>query len=82
MAGHQPPVSGPGRARQITAALRLAGISVVFGIGSGAVSVAIGLLGDPVESGDNVHLRVGVHAAGDGACLYHGHCHPFLRLRG
>jgi hypothetical protein len=28
-----------------------------------------------------VHVGMGVHAAGDGACLYDGHCHPFLRLR-
>jgi len=26
-------------------------------------------------------IGVGVHAAGDGARLYDGHCHPFLRLR-
>jgi divalent metal cation (Fe/Co/Zn/Cd) transporter len=43
MAGHQPPLSGPDRSRQVTAALWLAGISVIFGLGSGAVSVATGL---------------------------------------
>jgi divalent metal cation (Fe/Co/Zn/Cd) transporter len=43
MAGHQPLINGPDRARQVTAALRLVGISVIFGIASGAVSVATGL---------------------------------------
>jgi divalent metal cation (Fe/Co/Zn/Cd) transporter len=43
MAGHQPPLSGPDRLRQVTAALRLVGISVIFGLGSGAVSVCTGL---------------------------------------
>jgi hypothetical protein len=43
MAGHQPPVSGPDRPGQVTAVLRLAGISVVFGIGSGTVPVIAGL---------------------------------------
>jgi hypothetical protein len=37
---------------------------------------------DRVERGRDVHIGVGVHAAGDGtclrACLYDGHCHPFL----
>jgi hypothetical protein len=36
---------------------------------------------DGVERGSDVHLRMGVHAAGEGACLYDGHCRPFLRLR-
>jgi divalent metal cation (Fe/Co/Zn/Cd) transporter len=43
MAARQPPISDPERARQITAALRLLGISVIFGIVSGAVSVATGV---------------------------------------
>jgi divalent metal cation (Fe/Co/Zn/Cd) transporter len=43
MAGHQPPSSGPDRLRQITAALWLVWVSVVFGIVSGAVSVTTGL---------------------------------------
>jgi len=43
MAGHQPPISDTERARRITAALRLVGISVIFGIASGAVSVATGV---------------------------------------
>jgi divalent metal cation (Fe/Co/Zn/Cd) transporter len=43
MPGHQPPVSDPDRMRQVTTALRLAGISVIFGVVSGAVSVAAGL---------------------------------------
>jgi hypothetical protein len=41
---------------------------------------------DRVERGGDVHVGVGVHAAGDGtclqACLYDGHCHPFLWLKG
>ena len=40
---------------------------------------------DRVERSRDVHVRVGVHAAGDGAyfsaSLYDGHSHPFLRLR-
>ena len=40
---------------------------------------------DRVERGRHVHVRVGVHAAGDGAsvsaCLYDGQCRPFLWLR-
>lgn len=43
MAGHQLPVSGPDRPGQVTMALRLVWVSVVFGILSGAVSVTIGL---------------------------------------
>jgi predicted benzoate:H+ symporter BenE len=43
MAGHQPPLSGPDRLRQITAALWLVWVSVAFGIVSGAVSVTAGL---------------------------------------
>jgi hypothetical protein len=34
---------------------------------------------DGVERGRDVHVSMGVHAAGDRACLYDGHCHPFLR---
>jgi len=41
---------------------------------------------DRVERGGDVHVGVGIHAAGDGACLraclYDGHCHPFLTLKG
>jgi hypothetical protein len=37
---------------------------------------------DGIERGGDVHAGVGIHAAGDGACpracLYDGHCHPFL----
>jgi len=33
-----------------------------------------------------VHIGVGIHAARNGAylcgCLYDGHCHPFLTLKG
>jgi divalent metal cation (Fe/Co/Zn/Cd) transporter len=43
MAGHQLPVSGPDRPGQVTMALRLVWVSVVFGIFSGAVSVTTGL---------------------------------------
>jgi divalent metal cation (Fe/Co/Zn/Cd) transporter len=43
MAGRQPPLSGPDRLRQVTAALWLVWVSVVFGIVSGAVSVTTGL---------------------------------------
>jgi hypothetical protein len=32
---------------------------------------------DGVERSRDVHVRVGVHAASDGACLYDGHSHPF-----
>jgi hypothetical protein len=35
MPGHRPAVSGPGRLGQVTAALRLVWVSVIFGIGSG-----------------------------------------------
>jgi hypothetical protein len=39
-----------------------------------------------IERRRHVHVGVSVHAAGDGACLgaclYDGHCHPFLTLRG
>jgi hypothetical protein len=41
---------------------------------------------DRVERSGDMHVGVGVHAASDGACqqacLYDGHCHPFLWLRG
>jgi hypothetical protein len=40
---------------------------------------------DRIQRGGDVHVGVGVHAAGSGArlceCLYDGHSHPFLRLR-
>ena len=40
---------------------------------------------DGIQRGGNVHVGVGVHAAGDGACfsacLYDGHSRPFLWLR-
>src|SRR5712691_5836220 len=37
---------------------------------------------DGIERGGDMHVGVGVHAAGDGACFfYDGHSHPFLRLR-
>ena len=36
---------------------------------------------DRVERGRYVHVGMGVHAAGDGACLYDGQCRPFLWLR-
>ena len=35
-----------------------------------------------VQRGRDMHVGVGVDAAGDGACLYNGHAIPFLRLRG
>jgi hypothetical protein len=39
-----------------------------------------------IERGGDVHAGVGIHAAGDRACLraclYDGHCHPFLTLKG
>jgi len=41
---------------------------------------------DRVERGSDVHIGVRVHPAGDGACLraclYDGHCHPFLKVDG
>jgi len=37
------------------------------------------LAADRVERGGNVNVEVGVDTAGDDACLYDGHCHPFLR---
>jgi divalent metal cation (Fe/Co/Zn/Cd) transporter len=43
MPEHQPPVSGSDRAAQVTTALRLVWISVVFGIVSGTVSVSTGV---------------------------------------
>jgi hypothetical protein len=33
---------------------------------------------DLVERSGDVNVQVGVNAAGHGACLYDGHCHPFL----
>ena len=36
---------------------------------------------DRVKRCGDMHVGVGVHAAGDGACLYDGHSRPFLRLR-
>jgi divalent metal cation (Fe/Co/Zn/Cd) transporter len=43
MPGHQPSLSDPDRMRQVTMALRLVGSSVIFGVVSGAASVAAGL---------------------------------------
>src|SRR5262249_32589191 len=41
---------------------------------------------DRIERRRDMHVSVSVHAAGDGACLgaclYDGHCHPFLTSRG
>jgi hypothetical protein len=37
----------------------------------------------PVDLDDpDVHVRVGIHAAGDGACLYDGQCHLFSVVEG
>jgi len=33
---------------------------------------------DPVQRSRDMHIKVGVHAAGDGAALYDGQGHPFL----
>jgi divalent metal cation (Fe/Co/Zn/Cd) transporter len=46
MPGRQPPVPSPDRVGQLTAALRLVWVSVVFGICAGAVSVTTGLTSD------------------------------------
>ena len=43
MHGHQPPADGQDRTAQVTAALRLVWVSVVFGIVSAVVSVGTGL---------------------------------------
>ena len=43
MPGYQPPVSGRDRPGQVTAALRLVWVSVLFGIVAGAVSVTTGI---------------------------------------
>ena len=32
---------------------------------------------DRIEGGGHMHVGVGVHPAGNGACLYDGQCHPF-----
>src|ERR1039457_3512320 len=37
---------------------------------------------DGIQRGGDMHIGVGVHAAGDDACLYDGHAIPFLWLRG
>ncbi len=40
---------------------------------------------DRIQRGSDVHVRVGVHAAGDGAgggCLYDGQCHRFSLVKG
>ena len=37
---------------------------------------------DGVQRGGDVHVGVGVHAAGDGACLYDGQCHLFSLVEG
>jgi divalent metal cation (Fe/Co/Zn/Cd) transporter len=49
MAGHQPPLSDLDRLRQVTAALWLVWVSVLFGIVSGAVSVTTGLADDSLS---------------------------------
>ena len=36
---------------------------------------------DGIQRGRDMHVGMGVHAAGDGACLYDGHVIPFLWLR-
>jgi hypothetical protein len=36
---------------------------------------------DRIERGGDVHVSVGVHAAGNGACLYNGHAISFLWLK-
>src|SRR6266496_3069895 len=36
---------------------------------------------DRIKRGGHMHVRVGVHAAGDSACLYDGQRHPFPWLR-
>ena len=35
-----------------------------------------------IERGGDVHVGMGVHAAGDGACLYDGQCHLFSLVEG
>ena len=35
-----------------------------------------------IERGRDVHVRVGVHTAGDGAGLYDGQCHLFSLVEG
>jgi hypothetical protein len=37
---------------------------------------------DRVERGGDVSIGVGVHPAGDGACLYDGQRHPFSEVEG
>jgi hypothetical protein len=36
---------------------------------------------DGIQRGD-VHVSMGVHPAGDGACFYDGQCHPFSLVEG
>jgi hypothetical protein len=37
---------------------------------------------DGIECSSDVHVGVGVDAAGDGACLYDGRCHLFSEVEG
>jgi hypothetical protein len=37
---------------------------------------------DRVQRGRDMHVGVGVHAPGDCACLYDGHCHLFSEVEG
>jgi hypothetical protein len=37
---------------------------------------------DGIKRGGDMYVSVGVHAAGDGACLYDGQCHPFSLVEG
>jgi hypothetical protein len=37
---------------------------------------------DGIQRGGDVHVGVGVHAAGDGACFYDDQCHPFSLVKG
>src|SRR5206468_6884214 len=37
---------------------------------------------DGIQRGGDMHVRTGVHAAGNGACLYDGQCHLFSLVEG
>jgi hypothetical protein len=37
---------------------------------------------DRIQRGGDMHVRVGVYAAGDHVCLYDGHCHLFSLVKG
>ncbi len=37
---------------------------------------------DGIERGGHVHVSVGIHATGNGACLYDGQSHPFSLVEG